>query len=238
MSTDPASSPQTAGADDYQPDPDRDSQALVELFFDRLDHDLAHSAVAATERRALGEEMLARYHALIDIPTDLPDDAARYNQRYVAAVLAAYRTLCGRELPVASSGQDLIGQLISAFIQPLAATVTEGTRAMLDNSPDPFDAMVTFARSRESQDFGAAFRFEHPHDDGDRFYADVHRCGYHELFTQHGAPELTAVLCAFDTNWIQAIDPDRHGFTFTRATTIGLGGSICPFHFQRTRARS
>jgi len=32
-----------------------------------------------------------------------------------------------------------------------------------------------------------------------------------------------------------AIDPDRHGFTFTRTTSIGHGGSTCPFHFRRTR---
>ena len=70
----------------------------------------------------------------------------------------------GCELPAAGSGQDLIGQLTAAFVEPLAAAVTEGTSAMLDAAPD------------------------------------------------------------------------RHGFTFTRTTTIGLGGSTCPFHFQRTRA--
>jgi hypothetical protein len=95
--------------------------------------------------------------------------------------------------------------------------------------------MVAVARDREGADFGAEFRFSHPHDDDLRFHADVHRCGYHERLTRLGAPELTPVLCAFDTSWIGAIDPERDGFAFSRDTTIGLGGTHCPFHFRRTR---
>ena len=34
--------------------------------------------------------------------------------------------------------------------------------------------------------------------------------------------------------WIEAIDPARHGFRFDRDTTIGHGGTYCPFHFSRT----
>lgn len=47
---------------------------------------------------------------------------------------------------------------------------------------------------------------------------------------------MTPVMCAFDKAWIEAIDPARHGFRFDRATTIGYGGSHCPFHFTRTRS--
>jgi hypothetical protein len=36
--------------------------------------------------------------------------------------------------------------------------------------------------------------------------------------------------------WIEAIDPARHGFRFDRATTIGYGGSYCPFRFTRARS--
>lgn len=44
-------------------------------------------------------------------------------------------------------------------------------------------------------------------------------------------------MCAFDGNWIEAIDSDKDGFRFERVTTIGLGGTHCPFHFTRTGAR-
>ena len=56
------------------------------------------------------------------------------------------------------------------------------------------------------------------------------------MLAASSAAELTPVMCAFDKAWIEAIDPARHGFRFDRATTIGHGGSHCPFHFSRTRA--
>ena len=84
MSTDPS----TASAAGYHPHPDRDSAALVELLFDRLDHNLVRSIASETGRRALGEQMRACYHNLLDVPADLPDHAARYNRRYVLAELA------------------------------------------------------------------------------------------------------------------------------------------------------
>ncbi|MCO1655190.1 L-2-amino-thiazoline-4-carboxylic acid hydrolase [Pseudonocardia humida] len=221
--SDPAISDPTAR------DHDRDSRAVVALFFDRLDHDLAAGGTPAPVRRAVVERIRAGYAELVAAPTELPDDAARSNLRYVAAVVAAHRVL--REDHPADT---LLDWLTSAFVEPLAGAVTAGTRAMLDAAPDPFAAMVAVARERESTDFGAEFRFAHPHDDDGRFHADVHRCGYHEHLTRLGEPGLTPVLCAFDTSWIRAIDPERHGFAFTRATTIGLGGTHCPFHFRRT----
>jgi hypothetical protein len=215
---------------DHHYDPDGDSRMIVELFFDRLDHDLAAAGTPDATRQALGADLRARYAALVDAATDLPDDAARYNLRYVAAVVAAHRAL-----PADRPADELIAWLTAAFVEPLAETVTAGARAMLDAAPDPFAAMVAVARAREDADFGAEFRFSHPHDDDRRFHADVHRCGYHERLVALGAPELTPVLCAFDTSWIRAIDPERDGFAFTRSTTIGLGGTHCPFHFERTR---
>jgi hypothetical protein len=121
----------------------------------------------------------------------------------------------------------------AAFVEPRAPVVREGTRAMLDHAPDPYRAMVALAKTREVAAFGARFTFRHPADDYSRFHADVHRCFFHDVLAKHGVPELTPVLCAFDRNWIDAIDPAVHGFRFDRATTIGTGGSHCPFHFSR-----
>jgi hypothetical protein len=104
-----------------------------------------------------------------------------------------------------------------------------------DAAPDPFQAMVELCRSRERDAFGAAFTFRRPADDGQRYHLDVHRCFYHDVLAASSAAELTPVMCAFDKAWIEAIDPARHGFRFDRATTIGYGGSHCPFHFTRTR---
>lgn len=209
--------------DGYVPDPDRDSAHLVALFVERL-ADLFGAELAEAIRRR-------RRELELDDAVEPPDLPARYNRRYTSAVLAAYQVLS--EAPGAPDGPALVECLTRAFVEPLGEAVTAGTRAMLDAADDPYAAMVAVARGRERDDFGAEFTFVHPADGGDRFFADVHRCGFHDYFRRHGAPELTPVLCAFDANWITAIDPDRHGFTFSRDTTIGLGGDRCPFHFQR-----
>ncbi|MEV6140362.1 L-2-amino-thiazoline-4-carboxylic acid hydrolase [Nocardia sp. NPDC051990] len=107
------------------------------------------------------------------------------------------------------------------------------TRTMLDAAADPFDAMVEVSKSREIHAFGAGFGFERPADDDHHYHLEVVRCFYHDVLAAHSAAELTPAMCAFDSNWIAAIDPGKHGFRFDRTTTIGLGGSRCPFHFDR-----
>ena len=111
---------------------------------------------------------------------------------------------------------EAIGLIQSAFIEPLSQAVRQGTRSMLDSSPDPFRAMVELAKSREQHAFGAGFTFRHPVDDDDRFFADVHRCFHHDVLVANATPELTRVMCAFDANWIEAIDSRKHGFRFER----------------------
>jgi hypothetical protein len=227
----------TSPASEYVPDPDRDSAYLVDQFLVRLGDELDALPVPAPLRREIVDRVRDRQHALYAAGSaDLPDEPARYNRRYTTAVLAAYRVLtaAAADEPNVPTGPPLLSMLTRAFVEPLAAAVAAGTRALLDAAADPFATMVAVARAREREDFGAEFVFVHPADDGERFFADVHRCGYHEYLRAQGAPELTPVLCAFDANWISAIDPHRHGFAFTRTTTIGTGGPFCPFHFHRT----
>jgi hypothetical protein len=157
------------------------------------------------------------------------DEPARHTLRMTLALVASYEALRPR------LGRDeAVAAIKAAFIQPFAPAVREATRAMLDAAPDPYQAMVALCKSRERDAFGAGFTFRHPADDDQRYHLDVHRCFYHDVLTANAAAELTPVLCAFDQAWIEAIDPGRHGFGFQRATTIGLGGTYCPFHFSRT----
>jgi len=211
-----------------------DHNAVVEPFFGRIHDDLAAGVSAA--RITPAEAMLQirrRYLELLTAGGQELDETARRNLHYTSAIFAAYDVLDEHFDRAA-----LIAGLTAAFVEPLAPAVAAQTRAMLDAADDPFRAMVDYARSREGHDFGGDFRFEHPVDDADRFFADVHRCGFHTTLSAHGAPELTKVLCAFDAAWINAINPKRDGFTFDRATTIGHGGRMCPFHFQRTTISS
>lgn len=213
-------------ASDYTADPERDTAAVIDSFFTHIEGSLRGRALPAdliTAMRARQQELEAADAGRV------VDEPARYNLRMTTALVAAYELLrppLGRD--------DAISVIEAAFTQPLRAAVLEGTRAMLDAAPDPFRAMVAVSRSRERNAFGAGFTFRHPADDEERYYADVHRCFYHDVLSAHSAAELTPVMCAFDQAWIEAIDPARHGFRFDRVTTIGLGGTHCPFHFTRT----
>jgi len=206
--------------------------ALIAAFTERLRADLTdHRVDAGPVIAAIDGER----HRLASTDIAPPDAPAHDNHAYAAAVLAAHKVLSAADpdwnLP---SGEGLVGWLTDAFVEPFAEPVRTGTRAMLDAATDPFATMVAYARAREDVDFGTEFEFRHPVDGDGEFHADVHRCGYHDFLTRHDAAELTPVLCAFDANWIGAIEPHRDGFAFDRETTIGLGGDFCPFHFKRT----
>lgn len=204
--------------DRYVPDPEAETAALVEAF-------LAHLDVSVrADIQARHEKLVADNQHLV------VDELARHNLRVTLLVAAAYDVLrpsLGRAGAMAA--------VEAALVEPLAPFVQEATRAMLDHAPDPYRAMVELAKSRETESFGAGFEFRHAVDDGERFHQDVHRCHYHDVLAANGMPELTPAMCAFDRNWIDVIDPARHGFRFDRETTIGTGGTHCPFHFTRVR---
>ncbi|WP_194820396.1 L-2-amino-thiazoline-4-carboxylic acid hydrolase [Nocardia sp. XZ_19_385] len=210
--------------DDYTPDPETDSTAIVDGFFD-------HIAAARPDLPAdLVAEMRSQLKELEAANADrIVDEPARYNLRMTLALVVAYRALRSR------LGRDeAIALVRAAFVEPLGDLVRESTLAMLDTAEDPFAAMVAVSKVREEQAFGAGFTFARPADDEHRYHVDIVRCFYHEVLVAHSAPELTPVMCEFDANWIGAIDPPAHRFRFDRATTIGLGGSHCPFYFERT----
>lgn len=209
--------------DHYVPDPESETNALIDAFFEHLRAQGVSDEMLAAVRARHTELVAANQHLVVD-------ELARHNIRTTLVAAAAY------ELLRPDLGQDkAIKAVEAAIVEPMAPFVQKGTRAMLDNAPDPYQAMVDMAKSRETESFGVGFEFRHTADDGARFHQDIHRCHYHDVLVANDMPELTPALCAFDRNWIDAIDPDRHGFRFDRPTTIGLGGAYCPFHFSRVR---
>jgi hypothetical protein len=207
--------------DGYQPDPAAEMRMVIDAFFAAL-------ATARPRDLDLVSRLRDRHDRLLTAQRDRVIDAAsEHNLALTLAVLAGYRELA----PVIDDEERLLDVLRAAFVEPLRPAVTA---AVLDAAPDPFAAMVNISRQREREAFGAGFVFTYPHDDDDHYVAQVERCYYHEVLRANGAALLTPVFCAFDANWIDAIDSDRHGLTFERPTTIGTGGRACPFRFRRT----
>ncbi|WP_017556597.1 L-2-amino-thiazoline-4-carboxylic acid hydrolase [Nocardiopsis baichengensis] len=208
--------------DTYVPDPDRDTTLLLDAFYAALrEH---------TRPRDLTSALRARQASLEEANRSLIVDApARQNLRLATALVAAYEVLrpgVGREAAVEAVG--------AALNEPFGDAVREGTRARLDEAEDAFLSIVEMSKAREEHAFGKGFVFDRTVDDDERYHVEVRRCFFHDVMAANGTPELTPILCAFDANWIDAIDPDEHGFRFERPTTIGTGGTHCPFHFERT----
>jgi len=129
--------------------------------------------------------------------------------------------------------EELLALLHEAFINPMRGYVQKASAQALDHALDPFRTIVAISQEREKSAFGVGFTFERERDDNQAYLLNVRNCFYHNFFAANGAAELTPIFCDFDANWITAIDPARHGFRFVRPTTIGYGGTICPFHFYR-----
>jgi len=83
--------------------------------------------------------------------------------------------------------------------------------------------------------FGRALEVDYSTDRETYFYADVRRCQMFAFFEAHGAPALTRVMCGWDRNWFEEIDPERHGVRFTRDRLISSGDPLCAFHFERAK---
>jgi hypothetical protein len=62
----------------------------------------------------------------------------------------------------------------------------------------------------------------------------VHRCLWRDFFTRHDAPLVNTVLCAWDTNWMRAIDPAVTGLRAERIALLSLGDSHCRFAVEET----
>jgi hypothetical protein len=61
----------------------------------------------------------------------------------------------------------------------------------------------------------------------------VTRCAFHQFFVDHGRPELTVLVCAWDRNWMDVVDRSGRPIRTERPSTISTGGECCRFRFIR-----
>jgi hypothetical protein len=210
----------------YTPSPAADADFVLNGFFRAL-AEASPAISAAVEVIHERARALEREHA-----DRSKDERSRANLRYACAVLAGYDVLAATLPP-----QEVVSTLTDAFVRS-GASVRDKTLAALDESQDAFRDLVNVSKMREELQFGTGFVLERERDDDDAYLLNVRKCFWHDFFVAVGRPELTKVLCAFDQNWFEVIVPERHGFRFERLTTLGVGGSHCPFHFHRVGVRS
>jgi hypothetical protein len=57
---------------------------------------------------------------------------------------------------------------------------------------------------------------------------------FHDFSAHHDARLVTTVLCAWDANWMRALDPAVSGVRAERTSLQSLGDEICTFRVVRT----
>lgn len=156
------------------------------------------------------------------------DEQTRPHLRLTACVLACYQ-----ELALGGMAHDQALELVNnAFTSIGRITLRLYAQALLTFSRDPFLALTRAAKQRVLTQYGNAWEFRVV-DTHDYFSMTATKCFYNDFFNETAVPQLTAIFCHWDQNWIGSIDPGKHKMHFERPTTMGSGGSECPFIFRR-----
>ncbi len=101
----------------------------------------------------------------------------------------------------------------------------------------PQEAFVRIAENfkrRGEERFGRAFAYVQDVQDAERSFTNIARCFFNDFFRTNGAPEVTAVFCALDKVWAEALESGPYGVRFDRPTTLAEGDDACRFQFRRT----
>lgn len=93
---------------------------------------------------------------------------------------------------------------------------------------------VASAITKSSGLYGSYFHFEFERPDAATFEMRVTRCLFRDFFARHNATMVTTVLCAWDANWMQALDPAVGGLRAERTSLLSLGDDACRFRVLRT----
>jgi hypothetical protein len=160
------------------------------------------------------------------------DRAARTHLGMTTLVLASYRIL----LPYIKDSELVINILEDTFTGVGQRWIKLYTRLILWFSRDPFHTMIEVSKKMIRNNYGKTFTFEYSGDGKNYFVITTIKCFYYDFFVLNDTPELTRVFCNGDRNWFEEIKPHKHGFQFERPTTLGYGGSECPFKFTRVKS--
>jgi hypothetical protein len=201
---------------------DESLRAITDGFFERLGSHL-EGADGMLERRIRSSIAGVMGRAAHLVANDLD----RATVGFAVLAVTAYEALVGDVGEHAA-----IGIVAECLNEPLRAPILAGTKALLDRAPDAFRALVEVSKQREAHQFGPSFTFERPVDEAWGYVLVVRRCLFHEALRACGRTELQPILCHFDMNWVDAIEPERHHLRFVRPTTFATADT-CRMCFLR-----
>jgi len=173
--------------------------------------------------RARAEELVDADHNLV------VDEPSKDALAISAVVLASFEQL----LPLFDGDE----RRTILFLQHVMGTVLKRPYQLmfqtLSRREEPLDKIDNACRKMEPlYGDGWDMTFERP--EPQVFEMKVRRCFFRDFFARHDATLVTTVMCAFDVNWMQAIDPAVSGLRAERTSLLSLGDDECRFAVLET----
>lgn len=180
--------------------------------------------------RELDRAIRRRAQELFDEGFDaLPDAQGRSILGMCSLVLAANEEMERR----ASDSQATFDTVRRAFAATYPGPLVWFTRTFLWFTRDPLGSLKRRSLSAISRRmYGQSMEFAEEQTDETADMLVTH-CAFHQFFVDHGRPELTVMVCAWDRAWMDAINRSRRPLRSERLSTISTGGDCCRFRFVR-----
>jgi L-2-amino-thiazoline-4-carboxylic acid hydrolase len=173
--------------------------------------------------RARAEELA---EADKDMVVDKPSEGAL---RIGVAVLASFETLLplfdGDERRTILYLQHVMGEVLTGPYEIAFKTLSEREH--------PLDKIDKVCRA-EAPFYGAGWDIDYERPKPGLFEMKVERCFWRDFFDRHDSRLVTTVMCAWDTNWMRAIDPAVSGLRAERTSLLSLGDDQCRFAVLET----
>ena len=183
-----------------------------------------------TDPRALDQAIRRRAQALFDARVDgLPDKQARSILGMCCLVLATVEELQNTIGDAAVAFDTVRRAFARTYPTPLSCIV----RVWLWLHRDPVKNLLGLSFAKWGQRmYGKSMRFA---DEKTDHAADmlVTHCAFHQFFVDHGRPELTVLVCAWDRAWMDVMNRSSRPIRTERLSTLSTGGDCCRFRFVR-----
>jgi hypothetical protein len=172
----------------------------------------------------------ARAEELADANEEMiVDDPSKGALGISAAVLASYETLLplfdGDERRTILYLQHVMGAVLKRPYEKMFQTVSE--------RDDPLEKIDKMCRM-EAPLYGTGWDMDFERPEPGVFEMTVGRCFFRDFFDRNDVRLATTVMCAFDVNWMRAIDPAVSGLRAERTSLLSLGDDECRFAVLET----
>jgi hypothetical protein len=172
----------------------------------------------------------ARAEAIADADQDMiVDEPSKGALAIGATVLAAFETL----LPLFDGDEHRTILYLQHALGPSLRRPYELSFEFLSEREDPLDKIDKVCRKMPAI-YGSGWDMTMERPEPGLFEMKVGRCFWRDFFARHDSQLVTTVMCAWDTNWMRAIDPAVSGLRAERTSLLSLGDDECRFAVLET----